>query len=398
MPMAFSGFQANRGALSVAAISIIAVIGWTANTHADTRPVPTAPPAAKSPTEPVPPATGKTKTGVRIELKVPQFPAILPGKSSTKENVPATWSKAEIGAAKARCAAILRRIKAIAIPADPIKEGACGAPAPIQLISIGRNPEIALSPPATVTCEFAEALHTWMKGDVETLARKHLGSDVIRIEVMSSYSCRAAYGRKGNRLSEHALANALDIRGFVTASGNSTTVLADWGTPQREIIARINAEKAKAAKALVAQQAAEKTAQAAQMAPGAANRAAADPAATASSAGAPASGIALTDEVDGSPRLTITLPGAAVSHNESEPVEGLSMAPSRLGGPKPTVAAQNTARTTAKNAKETFLHVAHAAACRIFGTTLGPEANAAHRNHLHVDLASHRGDLKICDH
>ncbi len=37
-----------------------------------------------------------------------------------------------------------------------------------------------------------------------------------------------------------------------------------------------------------------------------------------------------------------------------------------------------------------FLHDAHDAACRIFGTTLGPEANDAHRNHFHVDMAERK--------
>ena len=38
----------------------------------------------------------------------------------------------------------------------------------------------------------------------------------------------------------------------------------------------------------------------------------------------------------------------------------------------------------------TFLRDVHAGACRIFGTVLGPEANEAHRNHLHLDLARRR--------
>ncbi|MGL4396103.1 MAG: extensin family protein, partial [Hyphomicrobium sp.] len=65
----------------------------------------------------------------------------------------------------------------------------------------------------------AEALYSWMKSDVQPLARKHLSADVIKIEVMSAYSCRNAYGRAGGRLSEHGLANALDIRGFITSAG-----------------------------------------------------------------------------------------------------------------------------------------------------------------------------------
>lgn len=37
-----------------------------------------------------------------------------------------------------------------------------------------------------------------------------------------------------------------------------------------------------------------------------------------------------------------------------------------------------------------FLREIHAGACKIFGTVLGPEANEAHRNHFHLDLAKRR--------
>lgn len=355
-----------------------------------TQPAPAAPVVTPAPAATAAPAG--TRTGVRIELKVPQFPAILPSKTAPK--TPQTWSAAEISAAKAQCAAILKRINAVAIPETPIREGSCGAPAPIQLISIGKNPEIALSPPAIVTCDLAEALSSWMKSDVATLAKTHLGADIIKVEVMSSYSCRAAYGRKGNRLSEHAAAKALDIRGFVTATGKTAYVLEDWGTPQREIVARINAEKAKAAAALAAEEAAAKAAQAAQMsAKTAAGRIAVPPppAAVGSTAGAPAAGIATSSISRGTPRVTVTLPGASTAPDQGADGEtaGLSLTPNRLGGP-------GSLPTDAER-KQQFLHAVHAAACRRFGTTLGPEANAAHRNHLHVDVAARKGDLKICD-
>jgi hypothetical protein len=32
-----------------------------------------------------------------------------------------------------------------------------------------------------------------------------------------------------------------------------------------------------------------------------------------------------------------------------------------------------------------FLRVVHASACKRFGTTLGPQYNAAHKNHLHLE-------------
>lgn len=37
--------------------------------------------------------------------------------------------------------------------------------------------------------------------------------------------------------------------------------------------------------------------------------------------------------------------------------------------------------------KSKFLKEVHAGACKIFGTVLGPNANAAHRNHFHLDMA-----------
>lgn len=40
--------------------------------------------------------------------------------------------------------------------------------------------------------------------------------------------------------------------------------------------------------------------------------------------------------------------------------------------------------------EELFLHGVHRAACSMFGTVLGPEANEAHSNHLHLDLAARR--------
>jgi hypothetical protein len=44
----------------------------------------------------------------------------------------------------------------------------------------------------------------------------------------------------------------------------------------------------------------------------------------------------------------------------------------------------------------TFLREVHRGACGLFGTVLGPEANAAHRNHLHLDLA-HRRHVAFCE-
>ncbi len=346
------------------------------------------------------------------------FPVTLPEAKAAIEAAqkpPEAWTPTEITDAKSRCTAILKRIQAVAIAEAPIKQGACGTPAPIQLISIGRNPEVALSPPAIVTCEMAEALYNWMKTDVQPLAKKRLGTDVIKIETMSSYSCRNAYGRKGGKLSEHGVANALDIRGFVTAAGKTAYVLEHWGTPQREILARIAAEKAKAEKLVAERTAAEKAAQANQMAAtskGAAKAPPGDPpSAEASTLGTAGAGLAKSTIADGTSKVTVTLPGASDEHlAESGDDATFSVAPNKLGGPKAgqkipsqksavgltAAPAANPAGLSEPARREAFLHDVHKSACQLFGTTLGPEANAAHRNHFHVDLAS-RKTVKICD-
>ena len=43
-----------------------------------------------------------------------------------------------------------------------------------------------------------------------------------------------------------------------------------------------------------------------------------------------------------------------------------------------------------KSAESAFLQRLHKGACGVFGTVLGPEANEAHRDHFHFDLASRR--------
>jgi hypothetical protein len=65
---------------------------------------------------------------------------------------------------------------------------------------------------------------------------------------------------------------------------------------------------------------------------------------------------------------------------------------SALKGP-PVLAAttgdQPATPTLSSDAK--FLRRIHAEACSLFGTVLGPEANDAHRNHLHLDLKVRKG-------
>lgn len=298
------------------------------------------------------------------------------------------WPNAEIQIARARCNFLLRHIAAEVVALDPIKDGACGDPAPVKLVSVGSRPKVVFDPPALVNCDMVRSLHDWVTKDLQALARRHLKAPITTIETMSSYSCRNAYGRKDTRLSQHARANAIDIRGFRTSKDRKTQLLAHWGPTQRDANAAIRKEKKKAAALAKAQADAKTLAQAkAQVA-------------APSQKPGQATAVAERPETENSllPRLSFK-PSIGIDPKRLS----LGAAPSRLGGPAVSALAEeepgnapawpvflvsgkiDTSRASTPRAR--FLRAAHRTACKIFGTVLGPEANRAHRNHFHMDRA-----------
>jgi hypothetical protein len=291
-------------------------------------------------------------------------PAAQPGPTQAVVAEPDKWSPAAIAEAKAHCAAVLKGLDVTVIPEEPIKHGTCGAAAPVQLVRLGKNPEVAVSPPAVVTCDMVVQLDKWVRSEVQPLARKLLGAPVVKIETMSSYSCRNAYGRAKTNLSEHGRANALDIGGFVTANAETTKVLVSWGPTERELKAQALAA-AEAAKKAAAEKAAAELA-ATQQAPQQ------QPESGVTNAGWTGMIATQLKGMIGTPVVASPAPA-----NQEKTVVGFS----RLGGPNTGEAADTQSRSTQ------FLRQIHAAACKYFGTVLGPEANDAHKNHLHLDMA-----------
>lgn len=262
---------------------------------------------------------------------------------------PHTWSKDEIEQAKAQCKATLKGVNVAMQPEDPIKEGECGSPVLFKVTSVGRSPAVELSPPVLLTCEMIASLDRWLKREVQPQARTQLGGPIVKIETMSSYSCRNAYGRSKSRLSEHGKANAIDIAGFATAR-DSTSVLAHWGPTardQRAIAAKPESERAPAPQRTPPQS-------------------------------PPSGGVIAIPSIPG---VIVSDPGS------SYPIGGsaLGYAPSRLGGPKQPEPPKPVAGDPAS--RQHFLKEIHASACKYFGTVLGPEANNAHKNHFHLDMA-----------
>ena len=343
------------------------------------------------------------------------------------------WTNAEISAASAACRKVLKNVKAKFESAEPVKNGPCGSPAPYRLASMGGPGErVTFDPPATLNCQMIAALNRWISRDLQPLARRHLGSPIKRITVMSSYSCRNAYGRTSTRLSEHAKANALDIGGFVTADGQATKLLAHWGPTKRDIEeearrqrqvgslkqAESGSQRRKAAgRGTTAQISRGRFATEAAKAASAQDEEARSPKITgsfqrpigkqAANSERNASTELLPPPPERRPSLRQRLLWAKAKRNRNIAEKTRKsrdayqrdlhkfLAPrNNLGGPKPPERAKSSSgeekETQAETDRAAFLRSAHSAACRIFGTVLGPEANDAHRNHFHIDLAYRR--------
>ena len=64
---------------------------------------------------------------------------------------------------------------------------------------------------------------------------------------------------------------------------------------------------------------------------------------------------------------------------------------------EPSRRSQAAAAAAHPSGKTDFLRAAHRSACKLFNTVLGPEANNAHQNHFHVDMAERIKNTKICE-
>ena len=100
----------------------------------------------------------------------------------------------------------------------------CSQIGAITMLDAGRYTEVTNLGP--IRCELANKLASWTEYAVKRAALQHLGSELVRIETMGSYSCRNIAG--SNRRSEHSHANAIDISGFVLADGRRITLTGNW--------------------------------------------------------------------------------------------------------------------------------------------------------------------------
>jgi len=267
---------------------------------------------------------------VAAPVKPPPPP--LPGEQPT---VP--WTEAEIEAAKTKCKELLTGDPLDYEQLPPFKEGICGTPAPVLLRAVGTHQTVVINPPAIMSCPMADVLGEWLRDTVQPEAKKLFGSPVVKIQNASSYVCRNRYGGASTPLSEHALANAFDVSEFVLANGTRITVLDDWP----KVVETPPSPEANPKRVSEAKE----------------NGGAEEPKTPGQAKGG-------------------TTKTSAVTAAKAEPDAPPSPPP--------------VAKEPDEDPKTKFVTFLHEDACRRFGTVLGPDANAAHKNHFHLDMKTRR--------
>lgn len=124
------------------------------------------------------------------------------------------------------CRLALTESIAIAPSHPSIREpGGCGGEDLVRLEAIVLSPtqRVALKPPAILRCSMATAVADWIRVDMAALAAG-LGTTISELDNFDSFSCRGRNRVKGAKLSEHGLANALDVRGVKFANGNTLSL------------------------------------------------------------------------------------------------------------------------------------------------------------------------------
>ncbi len=124
------------------------------------------------------------------------------------------------------CRQALTESLAIAPSIPPIKgPGGCGGEDLVRLEAIVLSPtqRVTLKPAAILRCTMAAAVADWIRSDMVPLAAS-LGTAVSELDNFDSFECRGRNRVQGAKLSEHGLANALDVRGLTFANGSTLSL------------------------------------------------------------------------------------------------------------------------------------------------------------------------------
>src|SRR5271166_1896490 len=105
--------------------------------------------------------------------------------------------------------------------------GICGMTRPLKVSALADG-KVGLDKVLIIDCPMIPALEAWLNDVVQPDAQARFGERVAALNVFGAYSCRSIDNMAGERLSEHAFGNAVDVAGFTLADGRSIRFVRDW--------------------------------------------------------------------------------------------------------------------------------------------------------------------------
>lgn len=169
------------------------------------------PVAAQDPAPPLPPPRPDRPAASSPEVSEEK---VQPKEDGTEQKV------SELGEAGAAC---LERIARLGIRFEkrpPVRENSCSVDNPVLVSGLPNGIEVA--PPSLMACPVAESLARWMTDAVAPEAERHFQSAPTKLLIGTSYQCRDQ--RNGEKLSEHAFGNGVDVMGFEFAKRAPLTI------------------------------------------------------------------------------------------------------------------------------------------------------------------------------
>ena len=162
--------------------------------------------------------------GTAPEPRKPTSPAPAAGRGSANwERPQAQLCLAQLGQSGAQFAPL----------PDRMDGGGCAALDSVKLDRVGGDMgPLKVTNLGPLACPLANSFAAWARYGVDRAARQILGSPVMTIETMGSYSCRNVAGT--TRRSAHSRAEAIDIGAFVLADGRRISVKSGWDASREE--------------------------------------------------------------------------------------------------------------------------------------------------------------------
>lgn len=103
----------------------------------------------------------------------------------------------------------------------------CGVPGAVRVTSVSG---VRLSQAATIDCDTARALNTWVSDVLQPAYRDR----VVELRIAAHYICRSRNNIRGAKISEHGKGKAIDITAFVLSDGRAKVVAGGFDRTMRK--------------------------------------------------------------------------------------------------------------------------------------------------------------------